>query len=308
MATLRVATCQFPTCGDIAANLEWMRAQMRQAAAGGAHLAHFGEGALSGYAGADLTGFDGYDWTGLRAATEEILAEARRLRLWVIAGSAHPLGAGLKPHNSAYVIDETGRVRDRYDKRFCSGDPDGSSGDLAHYSPGDHAVTFRVRGVLCGVLICYDYRFPELHRDLLRRGVRLLLHSFHTGGLDRSRLQAITTAIGAQHAHHNEAATLTYPGVTMPAAMTTVAASDHMWVSAANSCAPQSLWPAFFVRADGITTGRLSRNTPGVLLSQVDTEAALYDSTAHWRARAAEGVLHSGTAVQHPRSRDRGSL
>jgi hypothetical protein len=48
---------------------------------------------------------------------------------------------------------------------------------------------------------------------------------------------------------------------------------------------PELLGPAkrvaaFFVRADGITTGRLRRNVPGVLISAVDTRQDLYDSTA----------------------------
>lgn len=74
-----------------------------------------------------------------------------------------------------------------------------------------------------------------------------------------------------------------------------------MWISAPNSSARQSLWPAFFVRADGITTGRLRRNIPGVLISTVDTEQDLYDSTRHWRARAIAGVRHSGNGAQAPR-------
>jgi hypothetical protein len=54
------------------------------------------------------------------------------------------------------------------------------------------------------------------------------------------------------------------------------------------------MWPAFFVRSDGITIGRLERNVPGVLLSTVDTEQDLYDSTGPWRRQAIGGVLHSG--------------
>lgn len=65
------------------------------------------------------------------------------------------------------------------------------------------------------------------------------------------------------------------------------------------------MWPAFFVRADGITVGRLRRNVPGVLISTVDTDEALYDSTAAWRDRALNGVLHSGDLVSDPRSTDR---
>ena len=56
------------------------------------------------------------------------------------------------------------------------------------------------------------------------------------------------------------------------------------------------------MRADGITTGRLRRNIPGVLTSAVDTDESLYDSTAAWRNNAMSGILHSGTAVSDPRS------
>jgi deaminated glutathione amidase len=48
------------------------------------------------------------------------------------------------------------RVAERYDKRFCSGDPAGCSGDLARYSPGGHASVWSIDGVRCGALICYD--------------------------------------------------------------------------------------------------------------------------------------------------------
>ncbi len=91
----------------------------------------------------------------------------------------------------------------------------------------------------------------------------------------------------------------------MPAAMTAAAASNHLWISCPNSSAPQSCWPASCVRADGVTTGRLRRNIPSVLVSTVDTERELYDSTAAWRQRAIDGILHSGTLVSDPRSDDR---
>ena len=87
--------------------------------------------------------------------------------------------------------------------------------------------------------------------------------------------------------------------------MTAAAACNHVWISCPNSSAWESCWPAFFVRADGITTGRLRRNIPGVLLSTVDTDQSLYDSTASWRDNAMSGILQSGTAVSDPRSDDR---
>jgi predicted amidohydrolase len=95
------------------------------------------------------------------------------------AGSGHPgLNASLdrshKPHDCVYVINSRGMLLDRYDKMFCSGDGNGRSGDLAHYSPGDHFTTFTLKGIRCGVLICYEYAFPELYREYKRRGVQLV--------------------------------------------------------------------------------------------------------------------------------------
>jgi hypothetical protein len=55
----------------------------------------------------------------------------------------------------------------------------------------------------------------------------------------------------------------------------------------------------------GMTERKLRRNVPGVLISALDPERDLYDSTAAWRDRALAGVLHSGTAVSDPRSDDR---
>ena len=59
---------------------------------------------------------------------------------------------------------------------------------------------------------------------------------------------------------------------------------------------------------DGVITGKLRRNRPGVLISTVDTRADLYDSTVVWRHHAMRGVFHSGTLVRDKRSRERRKL
>jgi deaminated glutathione amidase len=302
MAVLTVATCQFPVSADIDANLGHVKRQMRLAAGRGARVAHFAEGSLSGYAGTDFETFAGFDWDRLQDAAASVREHARRLRMWAVLGSAHRLGGVNKPHNSLYVIDDEGQIVERYDKRFCSGGPDGRSGDLAHYSPGRHFSVWTIDGVRCGALICYDYRYPELYREYKKRGAELIFHSFHAANASPERIAEIGEAIGAEFKALNPAGTYTYPGITMPAVMTAAAACNHVWISCPNSSAPQSCWPAFFVRADGVTTGRLRRNIPGVLISTVDTEQDLYDSTARWRERAMNGVLHSGTPVSDPRS------
>jgi predicted amidohydrolase len=308
MGAVRVATCQFPVTAQIAANLACVKQQMRAAVERGADVVHFPEAALSGYAGTDFDSFAGFDWDELRQATAEVLDCARAIGVWVVLGSAHRLTGEHKPHNSLYVINGEGEIVDRYDKRFCSGPPDERSGDLRHYSPGDHATVWTINGVRCGALICYDYRFPELYREYKRQGVELVFHSFHAGNASAKRMTAIADAIGPELAALNGAATFTYPGITMPAAMTAAAACNHVWISCPNSSKRQSCWPAFAVRADGVTTGRLRRNSAGVLLTTVDTEQALYDSTAAWRDRAMAGELHSGTLSNDLRSVNRTSF
>jgi predicted amidohydrolase len=305
VATVRVATCQFPVSNDVRVNLRYVDRQIRLARKRGADVAHFPEGALSGYAGTDFASFERFDWDGLMEVTAGVLDLARRLDMWVVIGSAHRLGDGHKPHNSVYVIDPSGEIIDRYDKRFCAGDAEGQSGDLAHYSPGGHFSVWDINGVRCGILICYDYRYPELYREYKRQGVDLMFHSFHAGNASPELVAAIGAGIGTDVTRFNPAPTFTYPGITMPATMIAAAASSHVWISCSNSSAPESLWPAFFVRADGIAVGRLRRNKPGVLVSTVDTKEALYDSTAAWRDRAMAGVLHSGTLVSDPRSSNR---
>jgi predicted amidohydrolase len=292
VTVLKVATCQFPVSADVEQNAGWVIAQMEEASRLGARVAHFPEGALSGYAGVDFEGFGGFDWDPLDRVTERVRERATELGIWVVAGSAHRFSGISAPHSSLYVISDRGEVVARYDKRFLGGT------DLDHYSPGNHFSTWEIDGIRCGALICYDYRFPELYRQYVTLGVQLMFHSFHAGNASAERVAAIGVAIGGEYAALNPAATFTYPGITMPAVMTASAACNNVWISCPNSSAPESLWPAFFVRSDGVTIGRLERNVPGVLISAVDTEQELYDSTGPWRQRAIAGVLHSGELAE----------
>jgi predicted amidohydrolase len=303
---LTVATCQFPVDPDIRRNLRYVSRQIRTAKDRGAHVAHFPEASLSGYAGVDFPSHEGFDWTLLRECTLRVLDLARQLRIWVILGSTHRLTGDHKPHNSLYIIDDRGELVDRYDKMFCAGDRSGTNGDLAHYTPGDHFSVFSIKGVRCGALICHDYRYPELYREYKRRGVQLMFHSYHAGHIPPERFKAMRDTVGDGTRTLNPGSTI--PGITMPATMIAEAANNHVWISCPNSSARESCWPSFFVRPDGVVTGRLRLNTAGVLDSEVNTDEQLYDSTVDWRDRAMDGIFHSGTLVRDGRSDDRTRL
>jgi deaminated glutathione amidase len=304
--TLTVATCQFPVDADPRRNARHIARLLRAAKARGADAAHFCECSLSGYAGSDLPDLRGLDFPLLEALAREIFALAGELAIWALVGSTHRLSGRHKPHNSVYVVDASGALVDRYDKRFCGGDRRSRTGDLAHYAPGDHAAVFEIRGVRCGALICHDYRYPEVYRDYVRRGVELVFHSFHAGHAKPAAMRAQRANIGARNLRWNAGASI--PEITMPATSTAEAANNHLWISAANTSARESCFGSFVVRPDGITSGRLPRHRTGLLVTRVDPRERYYDSTVAWRARAMRGVLHSGTLVRDPRSRRRTSL
>lgn len=292
MKSLRVATCQFPVEASIADNRRWVLAQVEQAAEQQADVVHFSECALSGYAGVDIPNVQAIDWNKLHAATRDVMAAARAHRLWVLLGSTHRLDDRTPPHNSVYLIDSHGQIVNRYDKRFCTGvSRPRPTMDLCHYTPGDRHVTFRVKGVTCGVAICYDYRFPELYRELKGLGVEVLFQSFHNA----------RTSVVADPKYN-------IWKVIVPATMQCRAAENHFWVSANNSTVRPSRWASFTVRPDGQITGRLQLHRPGVLITDMGPTPGLYDAPGPWRASAMQGTLHSGDLTEHPRSRDVKSL
>lgn len=289
---LRIASCQFPVAADISFNRDQILAQVQQAASQGARLVHFSEAALSGYAGVDFPDISDLDWEQLRTATQTIMEAAASQGVWVLLGSTHPLSSEHRPHNSVYVINDRGAIVERYDKRFCTGRMEPACElDLLHYSPGNHATVFDVDGYRCGVLICYDYRFPELYRDLKNRGVEIIFQSFHNA----RRSQA-----------DHEAGNIWESVV--PATIICRAATNHFWISATNSAARYSCWGNFFALPNGALAGQLAPHETGILFTDIDPQDVYWDAAAAWRDRSIQGQLHSGELVQDPRSADRQSL
>ena len=288
---LKVATCQFSVEADIEHNLGYVLRQMKTAKSHGAHVAHFSEVCLAGYAGVEIKSMRGFDWDRLDDAHQQVAEQARKLKLWVVVGSAHRLTGKRKPHNSLYIINDQGSVVDRYDKMFCVGDPSGKTSDLAHYSPGSHFSVFEIKGVRCGAQICHDFRYDELYREYKKRGVELMFHSYHNARMSKTTLERLNIW-----------------GIIVPPTMQTYAANNHMWISSNNSSTAPCAWPSFFVRPDGVITDKLRNNRPGVLMTTVDTKAKYYDASEHWRDRSIKGIYHSGKLVRDARSSKRTSF
>ena len=108
---------------------------------------------------------------------------ARELNMNIVAGSVSDRRGG-RVYNTAYVFDRQGACLAAYDKTHLFT----PMGEHEHYAAGDHLTTFSLDGHKCGLLICYDLRFPELFRTLALQGVELLLLPAQWPAARRARL------------------------------------------------------------------------------------------------------------------------
>jgi predicted amidohydrolase len=274
---LKVATCQFPVGRFIKRNSRAICEFLHKARKAKADIVHFSECALSGYVGTDFPNFEGYDWDLLKEETEKILALGAKLGFWIVLGSTHRLTEPNKPHNSLYLINPSGEIVDRYDKRF------GTPGDLRRLTPGDRFVNFTINGVKCSLLICFDLRFPELYRELYKQQVHCIFQSFYNA---RQKGPSVHTHIMRQ-------------------TMQCRAATNHFWVSMSNSSGYFAPYPSCFIQPDGKIVRQLRSNRSGLMVNVVDVNRKFYDPMADFRDIAVGGVLNNGqTVVADPRSKN----
>ena len=94
---------------------------------------------------------------------------ARELGLHIVAGSVASRRAdGF--YNTAYVFDRSGRLAAEYDKTHGFT----PSGERGAFRGGSRLCRFTLEGKRCGLIICYDIRFPELTRAMALEGLDLL--------------------------------------------------------------------------------------------------------------------------------------
>ncbi|MEV0271216.1 carbon-nitrogen hydrolase family protein [Hamadaea sp. NPDC050747] len=270
--TLRIATTQPAGSADPRANGRLARELMRAAAAEGVRLIHFPEGFLSGYAKEQIADWDDVDWPMAQEEVGEVAALAAELRMWVVLGSAHPLTAPHRPHNSLYVISDEGRVVARYDKRFCS-----NTEITRFYSPGFEPVVFDVDGYRFGCMICVEINFPHLFSEYERLGVDcLLLSAWPVDSIFQIKAQAYA-------AINNYWLSLSVPGQSADLMRSAIYGPDggHL-VSVASADVP------------AVVT--LDRDAPAVEMAMKRARP--------WRAEANRGEIYRSRRVDDPRSAD----
>lgn len=108
----------------------------------------------------------------------------------LIAGSL-PVNCNGHIYNTCYIFDRTGKNIASYDKIHLFS-PSGESKD---FTAGNRIVTFVLDGLKCGIIICYDLRFPELCRKLALQDISIL---FVAAAWPIERIQHLDTLLRAR--------------------------------------------------------------------------------------------------------------
>ncbi len=116
-------------------------------------------------------------------------ALAKEFNVNIVAGSvANRKADGI--YNTAYVFDRRGACVAEYDKTHLFSPMQEDN----FFQKGDHLCRFTLDGVQCGILICYDIRFPELTRTLTVEGLDILFLVSQWPTVRLAHLQLLTAA------------------------------------------------------------------------------------------------------------------
>lgn len=94
---------------------------------------------------------------------------SKELNVNLVAGSVSNVKNG-KVYNTSYVFNRQGECVAEYDKTHLFT----PMNEHDYFAFGDHVSRFTLDGVSCGIIICYDMRFPELIRTMTVPGIDVL--------------------------------------------------------------------------------------------------------------------------------------
>jgi nitrilase len=167
---MKVAALQMVSAPQVARNLDDAARGIGEAAAAGARLVALPEYfCLLGRSDRDKLAVAEDDGQG--PIQDFLAAAARRHRLWLVGGTL-PMrtDSAEQVRNSCCVYAPDGTRAARYDKiHLFAFDNGGERYDEGRtLQAGGEPVAFDAEGVRVGLSVCYDLRFPELYRALMR--------------------------------------------------------------------------------------------------------------------------------------------
>ena len=86
-----------------------------------------------------------------------------------------------KSTNTSFVIDRNGNIVGRYDKihLYIANKPDFKIDERDDTIPGTQLGLFELDNIKIGVGICFDLRFPEYFRELVKNGAEIIFLPSH---------------------------------------------------------------------------------------------------------------------------------
>ncbi|HET9620273.1 MAG TPA: carbon-nitrogen hydrolase family protein [Kofleriaceae bacterium] len=178
---LRVAAVQMRSSDDLAANLARCEELTAQAAAEGAQLVVLPENFafLSRREGDKMAIAEAYEVGAAAGSVGRTLGTLRELAtkhgVWMLGGGTPEIvpGDAKRAYNTAVVVDPAGALVATYRKihLFDIDIPGGATlRESATTAPGalDGVAVVNIAGAPVGLSICYDLRFPELYRRLVK--------------------------------------------------------------------------------------------------------------------------------------------
>jgi predicted amidohydrolase len=171
-APFKAACIQLRSSGDVAENIRVTSALIREAAAGGARFIATPENtnimAQDARAKMLATFVEAED-----PALPAFAELAKALRVWLLIGSLHIKVSETKTANRSYLFAPDGSIAARYTKIHLF-DVTVASGESYRESStvegGHEAVVADTEFGRIGLSVCYDLRFPQLYRQLAKKG------------------------------------------------------------------------------------------------------------------------------------------
>lgn len=172
---MRVGIVQMCSTENIEENLNTMIRLGRKAAGQGAQWILYPENCLWLSADSNKMAPTLYPESG---PLSQLKAMAKEVNAWLLLGSvAEESPEQDRVFNTSVLISPLGDVQAHYRKCFLF-DVDITGREThqesSRVAPGKELVTSQVAGQTTGLSICYDLRFPEMYRELTRKGATIL--------------------------------------------------------------------------------------------------------------------------------------
>lgn len=173
---MKIAALQMVSSADVARNLQAAAALIARAAAAGAQLAALPEYfCLMGHRDDDKLAVA--EAPGDGPIQRFLSAQAQQHGLWLVGGTLPLRESGhARVRNSCLAFAPDGRLAARYDKMhlfaFDNGREQYDEGRVLE--AGAEPAVLQAGAMRVGLSVCYDLRFPELYRALMRPACDLL--------------------------------------------------------------------------------------------------------------------------------------